>query len=513
MSISVSEYSKNDCEKAHPDTMNVRRDNYLSITHLPKLPLFFLFLIFFHYGFGQDISSKIDKKDLRAFIETLSSPQFGGRSIDDDGQFITQEFIVNRFKELKLETLSPDSYLEKFYLQQISRRELFLKTQYDRTLQNLDRMIYEGEIKRFEAVAVEVVFGGYGTEEELNQINVINRYVLIILKNQSEEIVLKKRLGERLACGIIIVYEDDKNFDVMKDRVKDFYVQKKYSIAGHLSGMTATSAQIGEQSGLIPVVNSIKIPGAEVKNMMGLSKNKLVGLANKRKIKDVPPVMINLHFEQVEKIVETANVIGVIRGESEQAIVVSAHYDHVGKEENFYYPGADDNASGVAALLELAEAFTQTRNLKYTMIFLATTAEEAGLLGSLYHTRRPDFDPEKIICNVNIDMISRCDNKHTDCEYLYCINDDQSEMLYSLVRKANVLFPLCTFDYAGNNVGIFERTDGFNFMKKGVPSILFFTGFHDDYHKPTDTMEKINFDILENRIKLICEVIKLIQNE
>ena len=225
----------------------------------------------------------------------------------------------------------------------------------------------------------------------------------------------------------------------------------------------------------------------------------------------MPPTSITIHFDRVETTIETANVVGVIKGEGERSIIISTHYYHVGKDENLNYSGADDNASCVAALLELAEEFAQHANLKYTMVFLATTAEEAGLLGSLYHTGHPDFDPEQVYCSIVIDMISMCDNYHADCEYLYYIGDGQSPALDSLVMEAGLLYPPCVIDNSGNQSGIFARSDAYSFKKKGIPSILFFSGFHDDYHKPTDTMDKINFDILENRIRLISEVIKLLQ--
>jgi hypothetical protein len=374
-------------------------------------------------------------------------------------------------------------------------------------------MIFQGEIQHYEEKEIEkeVVFGGYGTEKELNQIDVDNRFVLILLKNISEEIAVKKRLGERKASGLIFFNEDDNRFETTKRLLKDF--QKRYSIAGSFPDTNSFPSQVEEHFGATSLINTIIIPGAEVLNIMGLSKSKLVKLANQRKIDKIPPAAIHIHFENVEKTIETANVIGVIKGESDKSIVISAHYDHVGKGENLYYPGADDNASGVSALLELAEEFAQYKKLKYSMMFLATSAEECGLLGSLYHTEHPDFDPEKVLCNINIDMISRCDNKHADCEYLYCIGNDRSEMMDSLVRKVDRLYPQCTFDYSENESDIFARSDGYNFNKKGIPSVFFFSGFHNDYHKPTDTMDKINFDILENRVKLICGVIKLLQDE
>ena len=491
----------------------VGRRNFLSIFRLSKYFLLFLHLIIVRHGFGQEITSKIDKKDLKHFIKTLTSSKFNGRGLDNDGHIKTQEFIVNRFKELQLEPFLPCGYLEKFSLIQTSRVEIFLNTQNHRKLRNLDRMTFGGEIKHNGEIKREVVFGGYGTENELNQIDVENRFVLILLANPNEENSIGKRLEKHGANGFIVFFKDDKNFDTFKRRMKGF-PEKRYSIAGRSNSITNRYDSITNRLDSIinsfPKINSIKIPGAEVKNIMGLSKNTLVNLANKGNIKDVPPALISINFEQVEKTVETANVVGVIRGESDKSIIISAHYDHLGKRETYYYPGADDNASGVAAMLELAEEFAQYRNLKYSMIFLATTAEEGGLLGSRYHVEQADFEPDKIICNFNIDMISRCDNKQTDCKYLYVIGNNQSEMLDSLVRKANKNFPQITF-IPENDSDIFGRSDGHSFKKKGIPSIMFFSGLHDDYHKPTDTMNKINFNILENRIKLISEVIKVLQ--
>ena len=217
--------------------------------------------------------------------------------------------------------------------------------------------------------------------------------------------------------------------------------------------------------------------------------------------------------EQVEKNYETANVVGFIPGASDLAIIISAHYDHVGQKDTIYYPGADDNASGVAALLELAEEFTQYKPLKYSLIFLATAAEEYGMLGSSFHVEQPYFNADKVFCHLNIDMISRCDVKHIDCAYLYCIGQNTPMWLDSLIREADNQFPQCSFDYSDNGSNIFSRSDSQIFYAKGAPSILFFSGFHDDYHEPTDTMDKIDFNIYENRVRLIGEVVKWLQRD
>ena len=484
----------------------------LSIFRLTKFYMLLLFLIISRLSFGQDTSSKIDKKDLKSFIKTLTSPQFGGRGIDNDGQIKTQEFIANRFKELQLEPFSSDGYLEKISLHQISRGEIFLKTQNNRRLQNFDHMIFLGGIQQNGEIERKVVYGGYGTEEELNQIDVDSCFVLIFLTNSRDEIAINNRLKERNANGIIFFLNNDENYESMKRRLKEYHLRKKYSIVGY-SDTVELSPKLKEILNAMPIINSITVPESEVNNIIGLSKNKLISLADRGKIDEAPQSVIKLNFEQVEKTVETANVIGIIKGKSDKSIIISAHYDHLGEGENLYYPGADDNASGIAALIELAEELAQNGNLNYTMIFLATTAEESGLLGSKYYVEQPDFDPEKVICNVDIDMISRCDDKHTDCKYLYCIGNNKFEMLDSLVREADKHFPNYIFDYSENDSDIFARSDGASFMKKGIPTLMFFSGFHDDYHKPSDTMDKIDFTILENRIKLILEVIKLLQEK
>ena len=479
---------------------------FLSFFSLPKILLLNLLLIFFYHSYGQDVTSKIDQDDLREFIKTLSSIQFEGRAVDNNGQIKTQAFIVDRFKTLQVEPYSSGGYLEKFTLNLTDKGEVYLKTQDGQKLQNFDRMVFVGGIPPTKVIESQIVFGGYGTEEELNMVNVENRIVLILSERSMGDYEIKKRIEERKAIGLIFFYKDDKPVEANKKLLEDFSYRKRFSISNQQGIMTSDF-----QSTDIPFLYFIMLPGAEVKNVMGLTKNKLISLANRKKIKNVPVAEISVHFEQAKKTIETANVLGVIRGESEQSIILSAHYDHVGMETNRYYPGADDNASGVAALLELAEEFKQYENLKYTMIFLATSAEEGGLLGSSYHVNHPDFKPEKVVCNINMDMIARCDSKQTDCNYLYCIGNNLSEALDSIVMEADNHFPNCICDYSENSSNIFVRTDGYNFSIKGIPSLLFFTGFHDDYHKPTDTIEKINFNIFENRVLFISEIIKLIQ--
>ena len=350
-----------------------------------------------------------------------------------------------------------------------------------------------------------MIFGGYGTEEELDQIDVENRFVLVYTKTQTGNYEIKLRLEKRKAKGLIYFFEDEKSVTSTRNLLNNIYNRKTYSIFKQPDTKT-----IDSPPDVIPFIYFIMLPDDVVKDVMGLSKRKLISLADSKQIEEVPVIDISVHFERVQKKVETANVLGVIKGESEQSIVISAHYDHLGVEGDHYYPGADDNASGIAAMLELAEEFVQYKNLKYTMVFLATSAEEVGLLGSAYHVDHPDFNPKKVVCNINMDMISRID-KVTDYTFLYCSSNNKSLVEDSLVRAADNLFPDCSCDYSMNSTNHFRRTDGYNFSRKGIPTIMFFSGFHSDYHKPTDTIDKIDFNMLENRVLFISEIIKQLQ--
>ncbi len=187
-----------------------------------------------------------------------------------------------------------------------------------------------------------------------------------------------------------------------------------------------------------------------------------------------------------------------------------------GIKQGEIYNGADDDGSGTVALLEIAEAFkTASKNgltPKRSILFLHVTGEEKGLLGSSYYT---DIDPvfplKNTVANLNIDMIGRVDPKHEkaqDDNYLYLIGSDKlSTELHEISEDVNNKYVGINFDYTYNDPNdpnrFYYRSDHYNFAKNNVPVIFYFNGTHDDYHQPSDTPEKIRYDLLEKRTKLV----------
>ncbi len=209
------------------------------------------------------------------------------------------------------------------------------------------------------------------------------------------------------------------------------------------------------------------------------------------------------------------NIIAYIEGSEfpNEYVFISAHSDHEGIIDGEIYNGADDNGSGTAAVLEMAEAFSMAIKDGYrpkrSVVFLHVTAEEVGLHGSRYYTENPIFPLDKTVATLNIDMIGRVDYRHKEKEdYVYLIGADKiSTELHFIAQKANSEFTNLELDYKYNAANdpnrYYYRSDHYNFALKGVPVIFFFNGEHEDYTKSTDTADKINYPLLTKRAKLV----------
>lgn len=211
------------------------------------------------------------------------------------------------------------------------------------------------------------------------------------------------------------------------------------------------------------------------------------------------------------------NVLGVIEGtdKKDEYLFITAHYDHEGKRSNgdIYY-GADDDGSGTVTILELAQAFAKAkaegRGPRRTIVFMTVSGEEKGLWGSAYYSNHPIFPLEKTTADLNIDMVGRIDPnyKGDSLNYIYSIGDNKlSSDLPVILDKVNKKYTKLQIDRKFNDPkdpnGFYYRSDHYNFANKGVPIIFFFNGVHADYHKPTDTPDKINYPLMEKRARLI----------
>jgi Zn-dependent M28 family amino/carboxypeptidase len=237
-------------------------------------------------------------------------------------------------------------------------------------------------------------------------------------------------------------------------------------------------------------------------------------------------VDVTLEFETYKEHLASTNVIGVLEGSTkkDEAIVITAHYDHMGKRDSLIFYGADDDGSGTVTILELSEAFAQAAasgaRPKRTILFMTVSGEEKGLWGSEFYSNNPAFPLEKTSANINIDMIGRIEagRKSDSLNYVYVVGDNRlSSDLRPISESVNRKYFNFALDYKFNDPDdpqrIYYRSDHYNFAKHGVPAVFYFNGLHDDYHRPTDTPDKINYSLLAKRAQLIFHMAWEIANK
>jgi hypothetical protein len=201
-----------------------------------------------------------------------------------------------------------------------------------------------------------------------------------------------------------------------------------------------------------------------------------------------------------------------------ELVVFSGHADHIGGEGDRINPGADDNASGCAAILEIAQAFQSLEKKPLrSLLFLWVTGEEIGLFGSQSYINNPLFPLENTVADLNVDMIGRVkgvadttdETPMSGRSGVFVISGNQSKELIAIADDADKKSPIdLDYSLSGKNhpLQLFSRSDHYNFVKKDIPTLFFTSGLHTDYHKPGDIVEKIDFEKMELIAKLVYEI-------
>ena len=212
------------------------------------------------------------------------------------------------------------------------------------------------------------------------------------------------------------------------------------------------------------------------------------------------------------------NVIGIVRGSDpdlrDQYILVSAHMDGLGVgrpvDGDSIYNGADDNASGTAAVLEVAEAIAGLEVApRRSILFLLVSGEERGLLGSSWFVEHPPIPLKRVVANINVDMVGR------NWEDTISVIGKPYSTLGTLIDSVAAAHPGLNMTSVGDrwpSEGFFFRSDHFNFARKGIPAVFLFNGVHEDYHMPSDEAEKIRFGKATRIARLIYEVTMALGN-
>jgi hypothetical protein len=458
---------------------------------------------------AQQYSNLITPKDLKELLSILASDAMEGRETGKRGQKMAAAFVRANFEEMGLTGPVDGGYFQPVELYTSIPGEIYVKAGSNR-YNNFETVAYYGTAETAGEVSLPVVFAGKGRKEDFDQVNVEGKAVVIQTGAEENFMGVIGAARERKAKMVMLYYPAADDFKSMLDQFKGY-------LAGGMLSTKRPDPKNAQSAGVF-----FMSPEVTAK-IFNTTLEKLSKAANedpaKGALKKVKPSTVTYKTSMDVKVVKSENVLGFLEGtdKKDEIVVITAHYDHIGKlkggEGDLINNGADDDGSGTVSVLEIAQSFVQAKKdgkgPRRSILFMTVTGEEKGLLGSDYYTQHPTFPLDKTVVNLNIDMVGRRDPQHKDsAPYVYVIGSDKlSAELHQLSETTNKTYTNLIFDYTYNDQNhperYYYRSDHWNFAKNNIPIIFYFDGAHEDYHKPSDEVDKIEFDLLAKRAQCI----------
>lgn len=478
-------------------------------------------------SYANEITVESTQKHLR----TLASVDFEGRGTGQKGGQLAADYIANEFKKYGLSAPVNGSYFQPLQLIHNSFKVRQFKIN-DKPFQHGKDIFVIGnnENKLFESH--EILFIGYGIDDpkysDIAGLDLANKIVLLLNENEPTDdkgnswitgkktpsewsTSRNKKIKEILKKKPKLVLAINSQLGELLEQAGDRATEGRYNLA--------VDQPAPETSPMIPVVN---ITDHTANYILNLARTNLAAVVGKINRSGQPSsfaitTSFKAEFGTNAATLSDPNVLGYLEGtdKKDELLVIGGHYDHDGKDSkgNIFF-GADDNASGTTAVLELARTFASAKAAgkgpRRSILFITYAAEEKGLLGSKFYTDNPIFPLSSTVACINIDMIGRVDDKHLhgNHDYIHAIGSDKlSSELYQINKNENDRHTKLEIDYMYDNpkdpMRLYYRSDHYNFAKKGIPSIFYFSGLHPDYHTPADTYDKIDFPLMVKREKLV----------
>jgi hypothetical protein len=422
-------------------------------------------------------------------------------------------FIASHFESLGLAAPVNGSHYMPIDLYSTKPGEIYMKIGTSRYA-NFNEIVYTGSADSGGEVSLEAVFAGRGTEADYAYLDVKDKAVVIyndsIVAGMFAKIRGVAKLARDKGARMVLVASGGK-----PESFKDF--------AGQLKGFFGNgSLNFSKPDPNSPNKGTFYVDQSVATKIFNTPLEKLQKISNddaaKKPLRKIKPSRIVYHVSIENKTVKSENVLGYLEGtdKKDEVIVISAHMDHIGVshgEGDVINNGADDDGSGTVSVLQLAKAFAQAKKEGHgprrSILFMTVTGEEEGLFGSQYYVEHPVYPLANTVADLNIDMVGRRDPQHAGKpDYVYVIGADKlSSELNEINERNNKTYTQLDFDYVYNDENhpdrLYYRSDHWNFAKNNVPIIFYFDGIHEDYHKVSDEISKIDFDLMVKRDKAV----------
>jgi len=503
-----------------------------------------LLLLLSNVANAQNVSTPfaqtITTQDLERHLRVLADDSLEGRDTGSRGQKKAAQYVAAHFQKLGLQAIVPQadgskSYFQTYKLYGKKWGEVYLKTEKKR-YQLAEDFYVNGLLNVLSEEKTAVIFAGYGIEspsyDDYKKIDVQHKAVVIwegepkktdgnywVSENQTPS----KWSNDNLAWGrkVALARQKGAKYVILVSDLTGQAFANEIKKRG-VMGLRFNRQQMKPYQETFGGNAAFTVSGLAAADLLGTTENKLNKLRKQTRqkgqsvVQKLPENTVSIKAERSDDIIETENVMGFLEGsdKKDEVIVISAHLDHIGISANGEINnGADDDGSGTVSVMELAEAFAKAKaeghGPRRSILFMTVTGEEKGLWGSEYYTSNPVIPLAQTVCDLNIDMIGRVDEAHkNDPKYVYLIGSDKlSSELHAISEDANQTYIGYALDYTFNNPSdpnrFYYRSDHYNFAKNKIPVIFYFTGVHEDYHRPGDDVDKIMFDKQAKIVQLV----------
>ena len=461
----------------------------------------------------QKFAETITATDLRTHLNIVASAAMEGRETATEGQRKAAAYIENHFRTLGLLPANKGSYQMPYpvYRDSLISSQVMVNGKSFNNNEDFQPILQLN--RNGSQYFSELVFVGHGivdsAYDDYGNIDVKGKAVLIMDGAPSSYKTTKRgfmapgglygkyiNAGKKGAAAVIIVGGGfpRKETAPLGNMYNELYQAEQAPSIYTVSSKLAEAIAGSEWGNLVQSGKTAQVPAKVIKANTLLELNKKV------------------------QMLESTNVLGYVEGSDKKNewLIITAHYDHLGKRGDVIYYGADDDGSGTVSVLEIAEAFAKAKAAgngpRRNVLIMTVSGEEKGLWGSEYFSDNPSVPMDKVTADLNIDMVGRVDTERKTGDtlnYIYVVGDDKlSTELKPLSEEANKKYTKMILDYKFNDPNdqeqIYFRSDHYNFARKGVPVIFYYDGMlKADYHKPTDTPDKINYDLMAKRAKLV----------
>ena len=474
-------------------------------------------------------AATITGESLKKNLTVIAGEEMQGRETGTEGERKAAAYIETQFKSYGL-TMAPGvkGYQQYFPLYKDSLEKSELVIAGTKAIYGTDYISPANTNETAKIKSKRIVFAGYGINEknynDYSSLNVKDKVVIIFLGEPKMD-------GKYLVTGT--TKSSEWSFPGLSKKIA---LAASNGAAGVLvinpAQATFTQRTIDNSkktnlfyppSSTAKGVDYALISQDYAKNIFGNFTDSMLNIARQSKPfsksnlfeKDIK---VELKIKKNRAIINSSNVIGVIEGtdKKDEYVFLTSHYDHLGMHDGKIYYGADDDGSGTVAVLNMAAAFAKAKaegkGPRRTVVFMTVSGEEKGLLGSQYYSEHPIFPLEKTSVDLNTDMVGRIDTEKKSGDtmnYIYVIGHDKLSSDLPIINEGvNNKYTKLEFDYKFDDPAdpnrIYFRSDHYNFARKGVPILFFYDGMlQADYHKPSDTIEKITWPLYEKRVRMI----------